>query len=73
MGYLYMHLKFYDLSLRFYSVSLRKVITRPSFQEETGIVLGLVFPSSSNRRLVFKAQACTGGLSCDRFPENSLP
>ena len=54
MGYLYMHLKFYDLSLRFYSVSLRKVITRPSFQEETGIVLGLVFPSSSNRSVVFK-------------------
>ena len=25
MGYLCMHLKFYDLSLRFYSVSLRKV------------------------------------------------
>ena len=26
MAYLCMHLKFYDLSLRFYSVSLRKVI-----------------------------------------------
>ena len=72
MGYLYMHLKFYDLSLRFYSVSLRKVITRPSFQEETGIVLGLVFPSSSNRPLVLKAHACTGALSRDRFPTNSL-
>ena len=49
-----------------------KLITRPSSQEETGIVLGLVFPSTSNRPLVFKAHACTGGLSRDRFPANSL-
>ena len=43
------------------------LITRPSFQEETGIVLVLVFPSSSNPPLVFKAHACAGGLSRDRF------
>ena len=30
------------------------VITQPSFQEETGIVLALVFPSSSNRPRSFK-------------------
>ena len=34
--------------------------------------LGLLFPSSSNRPLVFKAHACTGGLSRGRFPANSL-
>ena len=33
------------------------IITRPSFQEEAGIVLGLVFPSSSNRPLLFTAHA----------------
>ena len=44
---------------------IHKLVTRPSFQEETGIVLALVFPSSSNRPLVFKAHACTDGLSHD--------
>ena len=33
------------------------IITRPSFQEEAGIVLGLVVPSSSNRPLLFTAHA----------------
>ena len=49
-----------------------RLFTRPSFQEETDIVLASVFPSSSNRPLVFKAHACTSGLSRDRFPVNSL-
>ena len=31
-----------------------------------------VFPSSSNRPLLFKAHACTGDLSRDRFRANSL-
>ena len=48
------------------------LFTGPSFQEEKGIVLALVFPSSSNRPLVFKAHACSGRLTRDRFPANSL-
>ena len=52
--------------------NLLAFITRPSFQEETGIVLALVFPSSSNRPLLFKVHACTGGISRDRFPAISL-
>ena len=35
--------------------------TRPSFQEETGYKMARVFPSSSNRPLLFKAHACTSG------------
>ena len=48
------------------------LFTRPSFQEEKGIVLALVFPSSSNCPLLFKAHTCTGGISRDRFPAISL-
>ena len=39
------------------------LITWPSFQEETSFKMALVFPSSSNRPLLFKAHACTGGIS----------
>ena len=46
--------------------------TRPSFQEETGYKMAWVFPSSSNRPLLFKAHACTGELSRDRFRANLL-
>ena len=48
-----------------------KLIIPHSFHEE-GIVLPLVFCSSSNRPLLFKAHACTGGISRDRFPAISL-
>ena len=48
------------------------LFTRPSCQEEKGIVLALVFPSSSNCPLLFKAHTYTGGISCDRFPAISL-
>ena len=41
------------------------VITRPSFQEEKGNKMAWVFPSSSNRPLLFKVHACTGGISRD--------
>ena len=36
------------------------------------MVLALVVPSSSIRPLIFKAHACTGRLSRDRFLANSL-
>ena len=46
------------------------IITRPSFQEETNYKMAWVFPSSSNRPLLFKLHACTGRVSRDRFPAN---
>ena len=48
------------------------IITRPSFQEETGYKIAWVFPSSSNRPLLFKAHVCIGEISRDRFQANSL-
>ena len=48
------------------------IITRSSFQEETGYKMVWVFPSSSKRPLLFKAHACTGEISRDRFQANSL-
>ena len=43
----------------------QSVNTRPSFQEEKGDKMAWVFPLSSNRRLLFTAHACNGGISRD--------
>ena len=48
------------------------IITQPSFQEETNYKMAWDFSSSSNRPLLFKAHACTGRISHDRFPANLL-
>ena len=44
------------------------IITQPSFQEEKNYKMAWDFSSSSNRPLLFKAHACTGRISHDRFP-----
>ena len=48
------------------------VITRPSFQEETDIVLAWVFSFVVESDLHFKAHASTSKISRDRFSANSL-